>query len=172
MAIKVKKRRNLIKTKSKRVTKENVCWEHIRAHTLESLHHLEYLEEHNDEQRLKKTIRLFEQFEKLVSFMKERLKNDLDHLEYLRITNREKQSRMSESQLKALFKNEATRQLKRDGVPYNEENLKIQLNHMVQAYYEREAERHGDNEEAKKALKERIQDFNPENLEFDVDSPE
>jgi hypothetical protein len=139
--------------------------------TLELLAHAEYLEENNNEQRLKETIRLLEQNQKLVGYFKDRLKNELNHLEYLKVKNRESQSRMSESQLKGLFQNEAIRQLKKDGVPFNEENLKVQLDHMIQSYNEREGERSGDNAEVKKALRQRIDDFNPENLDFDIESP-
>jgi len=169
---KAKKIRNLVNSKIRRkVNKSNVCWEHLKLMTLEILPYMEYCENNNNLNEMKKLKRLLETYNRLIYYMESRIKNEIDNLEYLKISNREKQKKLSEKQLRALFEKEAIKGLEKDGVPYTEDNLKIKLDHMIQAYYERQAEKYNENKEVKEILKKRTEDFNPEGLDFDIDKP-
>jgi len=168
---KAKKYRKLVKSASKKVTKANVSWSHCKEFTLHLLPLLEECEETNDINKIKKAYRTTQQFKKVVHYLEERLKHEIDNLEYLKKSNREKQKRLSESQLRALFKNQAIRNLEKGSIPYTDENLKIELDDMIKAYIEREGERYEENKEVKKEILKRVNNFNPEGLDFDINKP-
>lgn len=163
--------RNLVKSTSKKVNKSNVSWDHIKALTLELLPRLEEIEETNDLRKIKETKRLVQMFGTVIKYMDERLKNEIDNLEYLKLHNREKQKKMSEAQLRALYTTHAIKKLEKDGIPYSEDNVKITVDHMLQSYIESTADREQENTDLKKEIINRIDDFNPEGLDFDIENP-
>lgn len=166
-----KKIRNLVDSKSKKVNKSNVSWFHIKSCTLELLPRLEEIEETNDIRKIKNTQKLVQMFGTVIKYMNERLQNEIDNLEYLKVHNREKQKRLSEKQLRALYEKHAINKLEKDGIPYSDENVKITIDHMIQDYMERESERDGENKELKQEIKKRIDEFSPEGLDFDIENP-
>lgn len=163
--------RNLINSKSRKVSKENVSWEHLKLLTLELLPHLEEIEETNNINKIKKVKKFVQKYVTVVKYMEGRLQHEIDNLEYLKQHNKEKQKRLTESQLRALYTKHAINDLEKNGIPYTEENLKIKLDHMIEAYIEREGEREGHDKEVKQEIKRRIEDFNPEGLDFDIEKP-
>ena len=107
-----KKIRNLVDSKSKKVNKSNVSWFHIKSCTLELLPRLEEIEETNDIRKIKNTQKLVQMFGTVIKYMNERLQNEIDNLEYLKVHNREKQKRLSEKQLRALYEKHAINKYK------------------------------------------------------------
>ena len=100
------------------------------------------------------------------NLFEQRIKHEFNNLEYLQRRNRERQAEMTDAQLAALYKKRAEEMVKETGLPVTDDLVDIQISHMIKAYREREGDRLQYNRQIKDEIEKKIENFKPEELDF------
>jgi len=161
-----RKKRNLIYSNARKVTSENITINHIQKILLELYDICETFEDKDSLELARKARKLAKMMLHATNLFEHRIKHEFNNLEYLQRRNRERQAEMTDAQLAALYKKRAEEMVKETGLPVTDDLVDIQISHMIKAYREREGDRLQYNRQIKDEIEKKIENFKPEELDF------
>ena len=164
-------KRNLLKSNARHVSKTNVSFSHIHTILMELHDYLEVFEERDDIRVGIKAKNISQMLTKVSTLLTQKLEHEVNKLEYIRRKNRERQNKMTDDQLSALYEPTVKEMFKRENTPFNEEMVEIRKNQMIQAYRDTASERENENKEIKDHVEKKIEDFNSKEGEFNIENP-